>query len=239
MLLSSFYSLIAMEALKVNEELGFSYSSNKISAQELGDTDFLYGICCNLRYLRNALDSGLSPNTSKFPLLLSSLTRGSTECAKELVARGASVNQGHVTASIRLRDNALFNDLLFRCHFDRTKKAHENKTPVHTAAGFGTPEMVEKFLEMGIPLESQDNFGYTPLFDAVAQGNILTIKKLMSKDANLHAKTNAGESVLMRAEKVSPLIAKNIKQHMRVQTYLACGKQLPIEITDHIASFYN
>ncbi len=225
--------------------------NNRISQQKFNNPTFLEKICkSDGVLLRAALDQGLSPNAHMYPYVqlltyvLDHSYSHSVNNAKELVNRGAIVRSSHVYESIKFHDIELFTILLNACtDFDiEEDKQHgyHGYTLLHSvAARGGNYELVEKCMQLGYNIEAQDDkAGNTPLFEAILKLKIPAIRALIAHGANLHAKNKSGKTILMCAEQNSTLIAKNIKMHLRVQTYLGLGKQLPVEITDHIASFY-
>ncbi len=224
---------------KDNQTINLTQCNNP--AKLYTNADVLYNFCKveNLDLLKYALNHGLSPNTALFPLLKTTLSNGAIESAKELIKRGAYVSSSHIRQSISLCDNELFNSIFSACEdFDIEEEKEEYwHTLLHEAAAKGTPEMVEKFIELDFNIEAQDRRNRTPLFVAVKAGNIQKIRVLIAKGANLHAENKSGKTILMLAQK-SPIAAKNIKVRMQGLSYLSCGKQLHVEITDYIASFY-
>jgi ankyrin repeat protein len=184
-----------------------------------GKTDFLYGACTNSTPydLEEALDTGISPDTTTYPLLMQCLNNGQKEHIDLLLNRGAAVTIEHIFKSIQLEDIELFGRLIHQCkNFDCNEKlsSHNNETLLHRAGHSGSPEIAEKLISLGADLEAEDDFGYTPFFTAVANKNIPVIKKLFTNGANIHKQVKSGESAFSRLQATLPDIAEEISQEM-------------------------
>jgi len=57
-------------------------------------------------------------------------------------------------------------------------------------------ELVDLFIEKGVPLEAKNNFGFTPLQSAVAEGKYTLVEKLIEQGADIHVKDNNNRSLL-------------------------------------------
>jgi uncharacterized protein len=89
-------------------------------------------------------------------------------------------------------------------------------TALHAAAYAGNAEAAKLLLEYKIDMDKQGPYnGYTALHDAVWQNNVDTAKILIEAGANLHIKSNTGETALDLAksrnyEKIVALIEQKI-----------------------------
>jgi hypothetical protein len=89
-------------------------------------------------------------------------------------------------------------------------------TALHAAAYAGNAEAAKLLLEYEIDMDKQGPYnGYTALHDAVWQNNVETAKILIEAGANLHIKSNSGETALDLAksrnyEKIVALIEQKI-----------------------------
>jgi uncharacterized protein len=89
-------------------------------------------------------------------------------------------------------------------------------TAPHAAAYAGNAEAAQLLIEYKIDMDKQGPYnGYTALHDAVWQNNVETAKILIEAGANLHIKSNTGETALDLAksrnyEKIVALIEQKI-----------------------------
>ncbi|MGD8640306.1 MAG: ankyrin repeat domain-containing protein [Gammaproteobacteria bacterium] len=81
------------------------------------------------------------------------------------------------------------NDLLKRADKD-------GHTPLF-AAMFGEPELIDRVLALGAPLEHHDTSGFTPLIAASMLGYPQAVARLLEHGANLEAKTHHGQTALL------------------------------------------
>lgn len=72
----------------------------------------------------------------------------------------------------------------------------DGHTPLF-AAMFGEPELVDRVLELGAPLEHKDTAGFTPLIAAAMLGYPQAVNKLIERGADLEAKNNNGQTALI------------------------------------------
>ncbi len=65
------------------------------------------------------------------------------------------------------------------------------------AAMFGPPELTNKILELGAPIEQKDALGFTPLISASLLGYPQVVDKLLEKGANIEARNTDGQTALL------------------------------------------
>ncbi len=114
--------------------------------------------------------------------------RKGTEATRLLIRDGANVNTFTTTTGPPGPNGPL----------NRTKV-----TPLHNAAGMGTPEMVQSLLGAGAKIESRDSRGLTPLHFALASDtpSLEIVRKLIQAGADVNARDTSGETPLDWAEK--------------------------------------
>ncbi len=188
---------------------------NIIQLSTIETKELLLGACIEntASNLERILNSGISPDTTVYPLLAKCLSSGKKEHINLLLNRGATVTKSHILKSINLKDLELFGRLIRQCkNFNCNEKLlpHNNETLLHEASRNGSSEIVEKLISLGADLEAEDDFGYTPLFTAVAHKNIPVIKTLYTKGANIHKKIKSGETALSRLQTTLPELAEEI-----------------------------
>ena len=82
------------------------------------------------------------------------------------------------------------------------------------AAIGGHADVIQMLVNAGAPLERQDNFGETPLADAVYQGNFEAAKVLIQAGADVHALDNGRQPILYWAIKSGqPAVVELLLQH--------------------------
>mmetsp|Transcript_16509 Transcript_16509/g.26828 ORF Transcript_16509/g.26828 Transcript_16509/m.26828 type:complete len:711 (-) Transcript_16509:104-2236(-) len=75
-------------------------------------------------------------------------------------------------------------------------------TPLHYAAQFGSPEVVQALLESRAKLSSQNRYGWHPIHYAASYGSPATLRKLLESNANIEARTRSrgpGDTPLISA----------------------------------------
>ena len=77
---------------------------------------------------------------------------------------------------------------------DVNARTEEGVTPLHFAAGYGTPESIIALLEAGAEVNARNEEGVTPLHLAALYGNPETIAALVEAGADGRAETNAGQT---------------------------------------------
>ena len=129
-------------------------------------------------------------------------------------------------------------DVLLKAGQNINQKNSVNQTALSIACEGKNLELVIYLLEHGADIETKDSSGQTPLFIAINKKDIPIIQALIAQGANLHAITNSGETILECAQRISLPVAKNIRRKMAIETFLAFGNKLPLEVAQLIASFY-
>ena len=84
------------------------------------------------------------------------------------------------------------------------------KTALMHAAAAGQADTVKYLLKHKADPNMTDNMKWTPLHHAVSSGGLSVAKLLVEAGADIHAKTQNGATVLMRAAQVN-------KQHLLVK----------------------
>lgn len=204
-------------------------------------------------------DDGDNPEYDK--LLSQAVTKGDYLDVQEWLARGANVNA--------LAKNFLGSPLYLACIHGHLKifklliehgadpfslerdanlnaivtiNCHEG-TPMHLASRSGHLEIIKLLLEHGADLNVKDNYGSTPLHEAVRKHdpNLDVVQWLMENGADAHIKDNYGETAfqsackLGRFELVKSLIDNgafavedNTEWH---PLHFACRHNFPVKIT--------
>lgn len=152
--------------------------------------------------------------------LVNAVKNNDLELAKELINKGANVNQkdssGNSLLIISSADgNAEMVQLLLSSGADISAvDASMKATALHAAAYLGHPEVMKILVENGINIDAQGPYnGYTALHDAVWQNNIEGVKVLVKSGANVNLKGRNGNTPLMLAKNQRNLeIAKILQQ---------------------------
>ena len=72
--------------------------------------------------------------------------------------------------------------------------------PIHNAARSGNLNRVKTLLNQGVPVNSRDQYGYTPLHNAAyISGNLSVVQELLKRGAHLNPRTNTGRTPLYLA----------------------------------------
>ena len=71
---------------------------------------------------------------------------------------------------------------------------------IHNAARNGNLNRVKTLLNQGVPVNSRDQYGYTPLHNAAyISGNLSVVQELLKRGAHLNPRTNTGRTPLYLA----------------------------------------
>ncbi|MBI3684751.1 MAG: ankyrin repeat domain-containing protein [Acidobacteria bacterium] len=144
------------------------------------------------RVIRLLMDAGADVNAANlggFTPLMSAVAMGNLDAVRLMLAKGAGVNAAN-TFGGKVRHGEI---------------ALKNLTPLMLAAPFGSPELVKTLLDAGAEIDARDSRGMTPLMFAVASEtqDLRVVRLLLAKGADVHAKSELGESVLYWARKFS------------------------------------
>lgn len=152
--------------------------------------------------------------------LVDAVKQNNLELAKELIAKGADVNQKDSSGNSLLivssaNGSAEIVQLLISsgAALDAVD-ANMKATALHAAAYLGHPEVMKLLVEHGIDLNAQGPYnGYTALHDAVLQNNTEGVKILVGSQANTNLKGKDGNTPLMLAKRGGKPEIIKILQH--------------------------
>ncbi|CAN0273174.1 unnamed protein product, partial [Ectocarpus sp. 8 AP-2014] len=113
--------------------------------------------------------------------------RGHVGVAKDLLLSGANPNQKHPGNPLP------FYDALSR-GLDLLRQ--KGSFPIHVASRRGLDEVVRALVQRGADLDSLDADDYTPLFRAVQQDHVSTMKVLLAEGANVNVRSRDSMTVL-------------------------------------------
>jgi ankyrin repeat protein len=161
------------------------------AADAAGDTAMTVAAAAgDLETIKLLLARGAKPdqaNKGGFTPLLNASMNGNAAMMRLLIAKGANVNAANVFAG-----RSKFGEI-----------ALKQMTPLMVAAPHGSPEAVRILLESGAAINARDSRGMTPLMFAVASDNqdLDVVEMLIAHDAEINAKSGAGETALDWARK--------------------------------------
>ncbi len=149
------------------------------------------------------------------PLLHTAAFAGRVDIVERLIAWGADVDAlDHPPAEGARGDTALAKACrggrwadteaaalaLLAAGADVTRLDFYDMTPLHHAAGTGSPRLVEALIAAGADPDARDpRFGRIPLHDAAEDGNAAAIPRLIAAGATVDAVSQAGETPLLEA----------------------------------------
>ena len=140
--------------------------------------------------------------------LVDAVKHNDFKLAKELITKGADVNQKDSSGNSLLivssaNGSAEMVQLLLSsgAALDAVD-ANMKATALHAAAYLGHPEVMKLLVDKGIDLNIQGPYnGYTALHDAVLQNNIEGVKILVESEADVNLEGHDGNTPLMLAER--------------------------------------
>ncbi len=131
------------------------------------------------------------------PLYLAA-ERGLIDCCRLLIEAGAEVNATMVNGATPLFAAAWFNHAtLCKVLFD--VGCCINKVDLHNFVINNKLDSVERFLELGADVDSQDDQGITPLWVSAEQGNVPMCALLLQHGAQVNHADKKGVTALHRA----------------------------------------
>lgn len=140
--------------------------------------------------------------------LVDAVKHNDFKLAKELISKGADVNQKDSSGnSLLIVSSANGNPeivelLLSSGAAVSAVDANMKATALHAAAYLGHPEVMKLLVKRGIDLNIQGPYnGYTALHDAVLRNNTEGVKILVESGANVNLKGHDGNTPLMLALK--------------------------------------
>jgi len=77
---------------------------------------------------------------------------------------------------------------------DVTARHEGGQTPLHWAAGNGSPANIQALLDAGADVVARNEYGRTPLHNAAWSGNPATIQALLAAGADANAKDEVGKT---------------------------------------------
>jgi uncharacterized protein len=153
--------------------------------------------------------------------LVDAVKHNDIELVKELITKGADVNQKDSSGNSLLiissaKDNAEIVQLLLSSGAALSAvDANMKATALHAAAYLGHPEVMKLLVERGIDLNIQGPYnGYTALHDAVLQNNTEGVKILVESGANVNLKGHDGNTPLMLAKRQGNLEISDLFKHI-------------------------
>jgi ankyrin repeat protein/pimeloyl-ACP methyl ester carboxylesterase len=107
---------------------------------------------------------------------------------------------------------------------DLTAKNDEDYTTLHLASGHNSEAVLTLLLDSGADIEARDSDGWTPLKWAVRFGLISNVKKLISRSADVMAKSTADVRVsdIAFVDGVSESVRREIQQILQDAEKIAC-----------------
>lgn len=155
------------------------------------------------------LDGGMNINARNGSdgrtVLISAAARGDLQVVKLLLERGADVNakdNWDYTAfhhAIQARYDEVAEFLLNHPKLDPNATGANGVTPLMTYVWREHKEAVQKLLDRGADVNTQDHDGDTALHGAAQTGNVAIIDLLLAKGAKLNVKNKVGGTPLMWA----------------------------------------
>ncbi|MDN7245557.1 ankyrin repeat domain-containing protein [Planococcus shenhongbingii] len=132
---------------------------------------------------------------------------GQTDKVRKLIRKGADVNEADDSGFTPLRwavqEGQLdIVQLLLSHGADINAIDEEGQTPLYQAAADGNSELVEYLLDNGADIDLSGD-GVTPLIIASCyfdSNQLETVKLLVERGADIHAKDNEGQTALFYAE---------------------------------------
>ncbi|XP_011696912.1 PREDICTED: transient receptor potential channel pyrexia-like [Wasmannia auropunctata] len=163
----------------------------------------LGNVCCTKLLLNYGADVRVQLGTARSTPLHLAAEEGSVECTRLLLNAGAaweSKNSRGQTAMhlAALAQSAETLDALIKAGAKVNEEDDDGRTPLHAAVAkaLRSGELVKTLIQAGASVNKADNFGYTPLHIAALNENSPTVMMLVSKGADVTARTNGGVTAL-------------------------------------------
>jgi ankyrin repeat protein len=167
-------------------------------------------------------------NKTRYLLFKEAVRQGKIRKVKAFIKEGVELNGPknedsplHVAVFNR---NLTIVKLLIKAGADVNQVDVMKNSPLHQAVGmFGKLSIVKALVEGGAKLNQRGMFGRTPIMEASANGKLKIVKYLISRGANIQAKTCRGkENALMEASEGGHLrvVKLLLKQSMQLLNHL-------------------
>ncbi|KAL6918396.1 hypothetical protein FSST1_009891 [Fusarium sambucinum] len=182
--------------------------TDEIKINFLRTACFLAAECGSHEAILTFLDYKVSPNLTNLQgqsLLHRATWRGDYKLVDILIKNGANVNQRDQNGRTPLLANADLKrkrvlKLLRDNEADIDLRQREGCHDLYEAAVFGDIPAVDFFLENGVDPSIANNFGWTPLHGAAANGHYEIVKRLIDKNVNISPLSDTYETPLSLAQ---------------------------------------
>ncbi|PVD37112.1 hypothetical protein C0Q70_04107 [Pomacea canaliculata] len=184
-----------------------------------GDKDIVKSICQSNRSLLNFVHKGMTP-------LMVACHEGQQEVAKALLELGAEINrvENGSTALMAALEGKKEKMALFLLEKGADPHLRNNKkrNAIHLAAYHNMPEAIKALVLKGADVNAKDQYGDTPLVDAIEQESNEAIDMLGKANVNI-----VGD------KRLTPLHLACIKAHYRsVEALLESGANVNLQDED-------
>ncbi|KZC06393.1 Transient receptor potential channel pyrexia [Dufourea novaeangliae] len=163
----------------------------------------LGSVICTKLLLKYGADVRVQFSSTRSTPLHLSAEEGSAECTKLLLDAGAAcevkTSRGQTPLHLAaLSQSAETLDILISNGAKVNTEDNDGRTPLHAAVAKATRgiELVKILMQAGAVINKADKFGYTPLHIAALNESSSTVMMLLSKGADVTAKTRGGISAL-------------------------------------------
>ena len=129
---------------------------------------------------------------------------GDWEAVEQLIHCGADPNKadnaGRSSLHMSVQGGSRCLEVLLRAKADVNMKNFYNRTALHLLSAYGwDTTSLDLLLRFGANIEATDRFGFTPLQEAVREGNHLMFSGLLERGANINARDPRGLTCLFHA----------------------------------------
>ncbi|KAK2583729.1 hypothetical protein KPH14_009647 [Odynerus spinipes] len=163
----------------------------------------LGSVPCMKLLLNYGADVRVQLGTARSTPLHLAAEEGSVECTKLLLDAGASYEAKNSRGQTAMHLAALAQssetlEVLINAGANVNVEDVDGRTPLHAAVAksLRAGELVKTLIQAGASVNTPDKFGYTPLHIAALNENSSTVMMLLSKGADVTARTKGGISAL-------------------------------------------
>ncbi|XP_078036050.1 transient receptor potential channel pyrexia [Augochlora pura] len=163
----------------------------------------LGSVTCTTLLLKYGADVRVQFSSTRSTPLHLAAEEGSAECTKLLLEVGATCEVKNSRGQTPLHLAALSQsaetlDVLLNAGANVNTEDNDGRTPLHAAVAKATRgmELVRILMQAGASINTSDKFGYTPLHIAALNESSSTVMMLLSKGADVTARTKGGISAL-------------------------------------------